>query len=610
MGARPADTLVNVNNTITGAGQIGVANGSLNFTNQSKGLIDANAAATMFIQTGSNAFINAGLIEVTGTGGLVIDDGTVLDSSSSGTVEAVGAGDDIFLRGATLRGGTITTTGGAAVIIDSGIGVLDGATSGSIANTGTVQLENNQILELMGTINDTGLITDNSLGNNTDIILTTAAVTLAGTGTVSLSDNAQNRIYGAVANTLLVNVGNTIAGSGQLGVNNGSLNINNQKGGLIEATGTGASLTIQLASNTLTNAGTLAGAGPAGLNFSAGTLVNTGLVEALSSSSVTIGSGVIDTNLSGGTLTGGTWEASNAGTTTATLNISGGPITTDAATIILSGTGSAIETNTGGSPTTLESSLTTIAAGGPLQILGGRGYTTTNAITDDGTLLLAGGTFAAASVTVGSGATLRGSGTFAEAIANSGTIAASGGVLSITGSVAGAGVVTVSSAASLGESGSLSATSLTVSSGGTFTAASASITGAISDQGLIEGVGAAGLTLARGTLTNTGTIEVANGSKLTIQSGVTDTNLVGGTLTGGIWEGAQHRRGQRHAEHFRRTDHHGRGDDHPVRIGLNHRDEHRRHAGDAGKQPRHDRQRRLASGARRAQLHHQQCARR
>ena len=103
------------------------------------------------------------------------------------------------------------------------------------------------------------------------------------------------------------------------------------------------------------------------------------------------------TNSSGGTLTGGTWAAVGNGST---LNVRALPLTTNAAEIIVDGAGSVWRTQNPITSvlTTLESSLTTNAAGGALRILNNRNYTTTNALTNAGTMQLGGGTLTAASL--------------------------------------------------------------------------------------------------------------------------------------------------------------------------------------------------------------------
>ena len=78
------ETLTNVNNTISGAGQIGVSN-SIEFINQSAGVINATSATNALIITpttnstlvsaNGGGFVNQGLLEATAAGGLVLNGG-------------------------------------------------------------------------------------------------------------------------------------------------------------------------------------------------------------------------------------------------------------------------------------------------------------------------------------------------------------------------------------------------------------------------------------------------------------------------------------------------------------------------------------------------------
>lgn len=102
-------------------------------------------------------------------------------------------------------------------------------------------------------------------------------------------------------------------------------------------------------------------------------------------------------SLGGNTLTGGTYivEGPASGTDNA-IDIGAGNfnavISSDAADIILSGNASEIEGFSSSSFQPLEQQLQTITSAGTLQLLGARGYDTTNAITDNGILNLRGGT--------------------------------------------------------------------------------------------------------------------------------------------------------------------------------------------------------------------------
>jgi hypothetical protein len=118
-----------------------------------------------------------------------------------------------------------------------------------------------------------------------------------------------------------------------------------------------------------------------------------------------------DTNLSGNTLTGGTWGATNGGLLQ--FMGTGNQIVTNQATLILDGASSQIRTNFGGSSQTLESTLAT--NNGTLEVLSGRNFAATNPITNNGTILLGGGTFSAPTLVNVGASTLAGNGTYAPA---------------------------------------------------------------------------------------------------------------------------------------------------------------------------------------------------
>jgi hypothetical protein len=103
-----ASTLTNVDNTISGAGSIG--NDSVTLINEAAGVIDASGAANpLIINLGGRAFDNAGLMESTGAGGLIIDstltnNGLLAAEGGDVTVNAAvsGAGSAV-IAGATLE---------------------------------------------------------------------------------------------------------------------------------------------------------------------------------------------------------------------------------------------------------------------------------------------------------------------------------------------------------------------------------------------------------------------------------------------------------------------------------------------------------------------------
>jgi hypothetical protein len=82
VGTTSTTTLTNVDNTISGAGQIGLGDGNLTLVNEAHGTVDANAAGgTLIVDTG-HTVTNAGLLEASNGGTLLIED--AVNGSGSG----------------------------------------------------------------------------------------------------------------------------------------------------------------------------------------------------------------------------------------------------------------------------------------------------------------------------------------------------------------------------------------------------------------------------------------------------------------------------------------------------------------------------------------------
>ncbi|WP_206736216.1 cadherin domain-containing protein, partial [Bradyrhizobium betae] len=98
-------TLTNVDNTISGAGQLGA--GLLTVVNQ--GTIDATGTNSLVIDTGTNAVINSGTLEATGTGGLEVHS----DVINTGVLWANGG--NITIDGNVSGNGTAQISGSATL---------------------------------------------------------------------------------------------------------------------------------------------------------------------------------------------------------------------------------------------------------------------------------------------------------------------------------------------------------------------------------------------------------------------------------------------------------------------------------------------------------------
>ena len=544
-GAVTADTLVNVNNTIEGFGQLGA--NQLTLINDAAGVIDATGANGLTIQTATTV-INDGLIEATGAGYLALAS-TV--SNTTGTILAAGAA--VYLNLGDVQGGLLMSTG-AGVFEANGQTTLDGSAH-AVTVAGSLQVTTNNTLTLLGTITNTGTIGLDSTYNNTDLIVASPTVTLNGGGTIELAgNNTADRIYGAATADVLDNVNNTIEGFGQIGA--GQLTLVN--GGTISSTGTGG-LTLNLGSTGINTAtGAILGVGAGGLSIQNGTYSNAGLIQADDGSFVSFSNGATLTNDSAtGTLTGGTYAAIASGHG-ATLTLAGTPIKVDAADLVLSGAGSSILFGT----STVESSLTSIAAHAQLQILNQRSYTTKLALTNSGTIVLGGGKLQDASLTDKAGSLLSGSGTLAGRFADNGSLSVTGTLVltgsdTITGAVSGAGKLSFSGGHStLTDSNPITVSTIALINkatlaitkplafAGTFDivgASSVTGTGAISSSGLFEQTGS-GIGSVANAFTNTGTISTVAGGTLAFSGGLANSGLIVDTggftdtaaLTGGM----------------------------------------------------------------------------
>ena len=112
-GAFHGVTLTNVDNTVSGAGQLG--DGQTILVNE--GSIVATGTHPLVIETGSNAVINSGTLEATGSGGLIVNS----EVSNSGLIWADGG--NIALNGA------VSGTGSALI---SGAAILEFAEASSV----------------------------------------------------------------------------------------------------------------------------------------------------------------------------------------------------------------------------------------------------------------------------------------------------------------------------------------------------------------------------------------------------------------------------------------------------------------------------------------------
>jgi hypothetical protein len=417
-GALDLGGALHVNQGLTVGGNGGGDGGAINLTG-TESSIYASGAITLTADAGETG----ATIDLSGMGSSMTVNGALVmtgdDGAAGATINLAGADSALKVTGGMnlagsggAAGGTINLSGAYSSLKVSGgltLAGSGGASSGTINLTGARSL-----LTIAGkaTLDDA---TVNFGSGNGSATLMASSVKSVGLLTFGANLNivalGQQDIISLQSNDIAI-------------VNDGAISV----------TGTNAYLTIE--------------GGDRSRTF--GTFTNNGALTA--SNGGTLSVHVNDfTNLSGSTLTGGTYEAdAGAGLYFEQPDY----LETDDATIILNGANSVIASDNGSE--LIDNTLGEIGAAGVLKLLGGRNFRTGGFI-DDGALVLGGGTFTASSLTVAAGGSLSGSGAVAAPIANAGLIEASGGMLTLQDAVTGAGGLQIDAGATLTLGGALAA---------------------------------------------------------------------------------------------------------------------------------------------------------
>jgi hypothetical protein len=245
--------------TIRGAGQLLVNTGGM----VNAGTIIADQNAALVVDPNGVNFANTGTLRAASGGTLILTAGTFVNTN--GLIEAQDMSTVVVNGGATLMDGTMTTSGSGIVNVGGG------ATFTNIASSGTIEQDNNQSTIITGTLTNNSTWMLSSVGNLTDLNCI-AGATLGGTGSLTMSNNGNNRIL--ANNTQCTNaVGHTIRGAGQLLANTGGML--NQ--GTIVADQT-AALTLDPNGLGFTNQGTLRAMGSGGITINPDPFTNAGTV--------------------------------------------------------------------------------------------------------------------------------------------------------------------------------------------------------------------------------------------------------------------------------------------------------------------------------------------
>ncbi len=481
--------------------------------------------------------------KVTLTGG-----GTVTLASS---LQAAQAGETLVNVDNTINGYDQLGNGTSLAIVNDAAGIID-ATGNMVLNTGSITTVNAGLIEATGTAQNAGQLTISSTINN----------------------GAGGQIAAAGANVILTG-GIAIEGGTLTSTNGGRLIASNYNSsspvldGTVHAITNDAYIEVTdysglLIKGTFINNGTLHNdyVHGAGIVIGSGTVfTNNGTLQA-NELNTTFGAGTKLTNDVMGTLTGGTYQTSNA-----TLSF-------QAPAITVLGSGTTIDESNGAilfAGQDIAKSLRLIDAGATVIVENGSN-SGTQALSNKGTLQLNGATYGLGKLTNTAGAAITGNGDVAASLTNAGLIEASGGALLLTGAVnslggtiaGGAGdFVGLGGSTTLLSSAVVTATDLAVlynsslhlaaklSLGGTLQLNGlASVSGgALNLSGLLEqrGDGSGQGTIAA-ALTSSGTIQIDQGGTLSLPAGLTNSGtilangglvdshaLTGGTLSIGTY---------------------------------------------------------------------------
>jgi hypothetical protein len=517
--------------TLTGAsewdaGSIGTASSaSLTIANTATLTLNGASAVSVF-GTGT---VNQGTINQTGAGGLFIADGSTLTNQNGGLYDLQSdAGLTTHLNGTFVNaaGGTYRKSGGTGTSSNDTFFTNNGGTltvsSGNLkvqfatySGTSTFTAVNSgNVLEIAGssTSTATGTLTGSGAGQ---VVLTSSGHLNAGSGGATFSFPAgyfqwQGGTIDGGAAGLTVAAGKflTLSGgatkvlfhqmsnagtivqtdAGSLAIGDGST-LTNQSGGLYDLQ-SDAGVTTHL-SGTFVNAagGTFRKSGGATSSVIDSFFSNPGTVEARAA---TLAIEFVTTQISGNTITGGTWKVFDPATLTLNFGVS---LTTNNGTIVLDG------------PNPVFSNITNLSTnGGSFSVLDGGSFTTAGNFTNNGTLAVDGtSTFiVSGNLTNFSGTTLTGgsyqiSGTFqftgANIVTDAATLVLDGATAQITDQTSANALANLATIAAAGR--------LTVQNGQSFTTA-----GNFSDLGVLT-VG------ANGTFSVSGTLSVGSGATLT-----------------------------------------------------------------------------------------------
>ena len=432
--------LLEINSAITGmaVGGYGV-NGTLNISNAGRVLTGIG----MTVGTATNI------------AGVVRGGSGVVNVSAGGTIEVTAPAETtsygMTIGNANINVGGPTSTASGAVTV-SGAGALIASKSGlSVGLLSNGSLTVAQGGSVVASTLDLNLLAALGIGkqSNGSVTITDLGSTYAATGSVYIGREGDGTLTVENQGSLILSADPTGAarlGIGGAGVFNATLFVGGTGTALVTTGGhvsTQRNLTV---GSDGTNGTLIINSGG---SVEAATLISIGKSVALADGTSIVSTTGTTTALgttvgAAGTITvgaGGTLRADGVGVIGPDIAVGGDIDTTGALTV--NGIG-ALADATGGTIVVGGLGTGTLAVSNSGQVNAGVVEVDTG-----GTITLANGTLAAASVTLGTGVTLSGHGVVAGSIADNGIIEANAGVLTITGSVSGTGLMQIDAGATL-----------------------------------------------------------------------------------------------------------------------------------------------------------------
>ncbi|MEL6396947.1 MAG: hypothetical protein AAFQ71_13230 [Planctomycetota bacterium] len=468
-----SSTLTNLPmHTIEGAGQVLVNSGGL----VNRGTVRATGTNALVVDPGGtvgDVFVNDGVLEAVGAGGLSLQAGRYQNN----TAIRVGDGSVLNVNStAVVEGGELRTDGSGVILANAGADF----TGVRLVGGSRARQRQSQNVEIRSGLTNDGVwevLSEDSSAATTDLSFV-GDQSLVGGGEVFLSDDPQNRLL-ANGSFLAHGASHTIRGSGQILANSGGL----ENQGTMRATGDNA-LVLDPGVEGFINNGIIRAEGLGGLSLNGGVYTNNTSIEVLADSRLDINSSAV---VAGGALqSAGTGVIfPNSGSDLTGVSVSSG-------STVVQNQSQAVEIRSGlvndavwRMDSSDSSAATTDLSFVGSQMLSGSGEFLMN--DDAGNRVLANGSV----LTQAAGHTIRGAGSI---LLNNGGIINEGSILA---------------------------------QGGTALVIDPGVQGFVND-GVVRAEGGGGLLLQGGVYDNNTAIEVANGSQLRIGSSAV---IEGGRLT-------------------------------------------------------------------------------